>query len=61
MWLFNEMFKSKRWDYDIYIEARFNVLNNVKNIESKIITSEDFILPFIGVKKKLNKRSQIII
>ena len=42
-------------DYDIYIEARFNVLNNVKNIESKIITSEDFILPFIGVKKKLNK------
>ena len=42
-------------DYDFYIEARFNVLNNIKNIDSKIITSEDFILPLIGVKKKLNK------
>ena len=42
-------------DYNIYIEARFNVLNNIKDINSKIITSEDFILPLMGVKKKLNK------
>ena len=42
-------------DYDIYVEARFNVLNNIKDIDSKIITSEDFILPLMGVKKKLNK------
>ena len=42
-------------DYDIYIEARFNALNNIKDINSKIISLEDFILPLMGVKKKLNK------
>ena len=42
-------------DFDLYLEARFNVLRNIKNIESKIINSDDFILPLIGIKKNLNK------
>ena len=42
-------------DYNIYIQTRFNVLNKIKDINSKIITSEDFILPLMGVKNKLNK------
>ena len=42
-------------DFDLYFEAKFNVLKSIKNIESKIINSDDFILPLMGIKKNLNK------
>ena len=43
-------------DFDKYVEARFQINKNIKNIESKIITIEDFIVPFLGIKKIFNKR-----
>ena len=43
-------------DFDIYAEVRFHVNKNIKNIESKIITIEDFIIPSVGIKTKLNKK-----
>ena len=54
-YLFNCLNK-KEEDFDLYIELRFNLYKNIKNIESKIITLNDFILPSIGIKKKLNKK-----
>ena len=42
-------------DFDFYVEIRFNVYKNIKNIDSKIIAVKDFILPLIAIKKKLNK------
>ena len=42
-------------DFDSYLEIRFNMNKNVKNIDSKIITFDDLILPALGIKKVLNK------
>lgn len=42
-------------DFDTFAEVRFICLKNIENLDSKIITVEDFILPSIGIKKKLNK------
>jgi hypothetical protein len=51
-----DCFGKNEQDFDVYVEMRFNVFKNIKNIDSKIITIKDFILPLIGVKKKLNKK-----
>ena len=42
-------------DFNSYLEVRFNMNKNVKNIDSKIITFDDLILPALGIKKVLNK------
>ena len=59
-YIFNCLGK-KEEDFDIYAEVRFICNKNIKNIESKIITKEDFILPSIGIKKKLNKTIKEVI
>lgn len=53
-YMFDCLRKSEE-DFDLYVEVRFNVHKNIKNIDSKIITIKDFILPLTAIKKKLNK------
>ena len=53
-YIFNCLQK-KEEDFDFYVESKFNVHKNIKNIESKIITLDDFIVPSIGIKKNVNK------
>lgn len=43
-------------DFNIYAETLFYLNKNIKNIESKIITVDDFVVPAIGIKTKLNKK-----
>ena len=55
---FNYLFtvlNKKELDFDSYLQVRFNLHKYVKNLDSKIITIDDLILPSLGIKKILNK------
>ena len=55
---FNYLFtvlNKKESDFDSYLQVRFNLHKYVKNLDSKIITIDDLILPSLGIKKILNK------
>ena len=61
---FNYLFTilgKKETDFDSYVEVRFNIHKFIKNLDSKIITIDDLILPSLGIKKILNKKIKGII